>query len=628
MVHGLSGRTVSWGCSLLTGVAALLLLSIGLQDSPSDPFRRGQVLLEAGDTEAALNLWLGVRDSLSAAGAEDPRIATAFVGTVAADPLLERYEEVAASVFYWGFSTSGARQEVRNEILAEGLRTFALTDSLEADRWAQIGRDHPAALARAIKQFWIENDPTPSTIANERLIEHWNRLTYARKNFVYNRSSPYETDDRGVFYVKYGEPDRILRGHLGVNGNDRRLMGLPLEYIMLFDRQPQYEIWRYATLDDGDFTYFLFGNTDGTGPFRAVTGLHEIIPRNARTSPRARHRGVRAQYYLELFYYGDLARMGGPYGQRFTRLSNLWTQSRAPRDGTLEAMSQQHINEDRIQAMNPRPPSWSEIGDAPQSALSAQVARVLEGPDPRLLVVAVSSPRWMPTVEGNAVVNGLTLDGYEARHTAVVRDRGLREITRAGMLPVDGQDHMTLTALNHVAEIDHVTVSVRHEIDYRTGEGAVTVYPGRTHFDIAPPLARPEFGFEVSDLLVGLAPRPEFPLEGSPAPLLPATRFWKEDLMRVYFELYRPLSAPPANGATFDVHLRIRSDPDQGGVPDGRGEATVRVSLESRGSTTQHVFDLDLRNEAPGDLQVILEITDPATGVTQTRVTPVHLLRG
>lgn len=609
------------------GLAALLLLSIGLQDLPSDPFRRGQALLEAGNPEAALNLWLGVRDSLSAVGAEDPRIATAFVGTVAADPQLGRYEEAAASVFYWGFSTRDYRQEVRNEILAEGLRTFALTDSLETDRWAKIGRDHPAALARAIKQFWIENDPTPSTVANERLMEHWTRLTYARQHFVYNRSSPYETDDRGVFYVKYGEPDRILKGHLGVNGSDRRLMGLPLEYIMLFDRQPQYEIWRYAVLDDGDFTYFLFGNTDGTGPFRAVTGLHEIIPRNARTSPRARHRGVRAHYYLELFYYGDLARMGGPFGQRFTQLSNLWTQSRAPRDATLEAMSQRHISEDRIQATSPRPPSWSEIGNAPQSALSAQVARVLEGPEPRLLVLAVSSPRWVPNVEEDAVADGMTLDGYTARHTAIVRDRRLREIARAGMLPVDGQDHMTLTELHHVADVDHITVAVRHDIDYQAGESAFAVYPGRSHFDIAPPLVRPELGFEVSDLLVGLAPRPEFPLEGGPVPLLPATRLWKEDLLRVYFELYRPLSTPPANAAMFDVRLRFRRT-DQGDVPDSRREATVTVSIESRGYATQHFFDLDLRNEAPGDLQVVLEISNPATGVTRTRVTPVHLLPG
>ena len=603
------------------GLATVVLLAVGVQETEQDSFRRGRALLESGNPEAALVLWLRSRDSLSLLGQEDPRIATAFVHTVVAEDL-ERYEDVAADVFYWGFSTDGRSSEARREILSEGERTLALLDSTEADRWIVDGRHDPSTLARRIKQFWIESDPSPTTVANERLIEHWNRIVHAQRSFVYNRTSPYDTDDRGVIYVRYGEPDRILKGHLGVNGSDRRLLDLPYQYIMLYDRQPQYEVWRYATLRQSEFTYFMFGNTEGTGPFRVVTGLHELIPRNAR-SPSARHRGVRAQHYLELFYYGDLARMGGPYGRRFTRLSNLWTQSRFPNDGTLEAVSQRNIADDIGEAARPRPLSWSEIDDTPRSALSAQVARTLEEDRPRLLVLAVSSPRWTPTHDSVFETDSLTLDAYVARHTTIVRDKELREIVRVGLLPTGGQEDMTSAVLHHSAEIAHVTVAANHEIDYESGGGHASAYPGQAHFQIDSPLVRRENGIDVSDLVVGLVPRPEYGLPSGPVPLLPATRFWKEDVLRAYFEVYRASSTPLDDVATFDVQLRldrVRQEERSG------DQATIRVRLDSQGPTGRHFFDLDLRNENPGEIRLVLEITDTATGATLARVTPVQVL--
>ena len=612
-----------------SGLTALIVLAAGAgghngqsNERIQAPFERGQALREAERPEEALRLWLSVRDSLTAAGAEDPRIAVAFVETVAAHAL-EPYEEVAASVFYWGFSGRRYGDEARREILAEGARTFALADSATAERWAEAGRDDPAALALAVKRFWIERDPTPTTMVNERLVEHWSRIAYARNNFVYNRSSPYRTDDRGSFFVKYGEPDRALRGHLGVSGSERRLMGLPEEYMVRFDRQPQYEVWRYATLHPGEFTHFLFGNTEGTGPFRAVTGLHEVIPRNARYSPAARHQSIRAYHYLEYFYYADLARMGGPYGRRFNALSTLWNQSRLPREGTLEAMTQRNIEDDAQAARRPRPSSWSEIDNAPRSALSAQAARILEGDEPRILVLAVSSPRWTPPSDADSIGDGLTLEAYSARHTAIARNGRFDEMIRAGMLPVADAEHMSTVVLRHAPEMRHLSVSARHEVQ-RAGRAAL--YPGSAHFEIGPPLVRDPAGVEISDVIVGIAPRPEYPAGDGPVPLLPASRFWQEDLLRVYFELYRGPDTPAAQEKEFDVRVSLAPAPDGMGREDPR--AAVRVGLKSEGPTGRHFFDLDLRNERPGRFQVLLEVTDPETGATRTRMAPVELLEG
>ena len=584
-------------------------------------------MIDAGDVEGGLVLWIDARDSLTAAGAHDPRIGTYFIEAVA-EHGLGRLTETATEMFFWGMSARGPfRDEIRDEILAEGRRTFALVDSVSADYLIRAGQEDPESLALEIKRFWIERDPTPTTPVNERLVEHWQRIVHARRNYVYNYSSPYRTDDRGVFYVKYGTPDRITKGHLGINSAERRSAGISDEDWARFDRQPQYEIWRYARPYERDFYYYLFGNVEGVGRFQLVEGLHRLLPSNARVY---KHNDIRFQYFLERFYYADLARMGGPYGLRLGELERLWNGSREPSEGFLEAASQQFIEDDRWLAREPRPTTASEMDDAPRSALSAQAARILADDEPRILVLAVSSPIWRPRVERGSLGDSVVLASFVARHTVVIRDRRMEEMVRAGMLPADGQEDISSMVLRHPGSIGHLSVTAEHRVEEEGTDddnSAVGVLPGHRHFLVGTPLRRGETELEVSDLIVGLAPRPELSLEGVPVPLLPATRFWRKDLMRVYFEIYQPTSASEGETGEFDVRISIQRV--SGPVFPGQaiqGRAVVTVTLESASPDEEHFFDLDLRNERPGDLRLVLEITDKATGATRTRMTPVTLL--
>lgn len=58
------------------------------------------------------------------------------------------------------------------------------------------------------KRFWLVRDLTPATEVNERLVEHYQRLNYARK--YYSSIDWRGYDDRGRIYIKYGEPDEIV----------------------------------------------------------------------------------------------------------------------------------------------------------------------------------------------------------------------------------------------------------------------------------------------------------------------------------------------------------------------------------------------------------------------------------
>ena len=55
-----------------------------------------------------------------------------------------------------------------------------------------------------VKKFWADQDPDLTTAANERLLEHYRRVSFAMQNFSEGRQ-PW--DQRGEVYIRFGEPD-------------------------------------------------------------------------------------------------------------------------------------------------------------------------------------------------------------------------------------------------------------------------------------------------------------------------------------------------------------------------------------------------------------------------------------
>ena len=79
------------------------------------------------------------------------------------------------------------------------LSHVAPPDELEA--WESASESDREVLWRT---FWSERDANPATIENERLVEHYRRVMYARIHFS-EKQYPY--DRRGEIYVRYGEPE-------------------------------------------------------------------------------------------------------------------------------------------------------------------------------------------------------------------------------------------------------------------------------------------------------------------------------------------------------------------------------------------------------------------------------------
>ncbi|MGK7369188.1 MAG: GWxTD domain-containing protein, partial [Candidatus Halalkalibacterium sp. M3_1C_030] len=159
---------------------------------------------------------------------------------------------------------------------------------------------------KELTNFWNSLDPTPLTEYNERLIEHWQRIIYARNHFM--KANSEELDDRADVYIKYGKPyytkdgqltyapsfvTRILKegiqtpsfasaDQLAITSTQR--MNLE-NRIRQYHEYPRYEVWIYRDLNkEVQNTVFMFGTRSGTSSFRRIQSVDDFIPSGAYRS--------------------------------------------------------------------------------------------------------------------------------------------------------------------------------------------------------------------------------------------------------------------------------------------------------------------------------------------------------
>jgi GWxTD domain-containing protein len=121
---------------------------------------------------------------------------------------------------------------------------------------SDLDRLKGAERAAYLHRFWTDRDHLELRPEGERLREHYRRLLFARIHFpltisrrFYGRLDAYrsgntEVDDRGIIYIRQGEPAERLRP-------------------FVFGVMPN-ESWRYAR-SDGDLLFHFSGGYDGNG---------------------------------------------------------------------------------------------------------------------------------------------------------------------------------------------------------------------------------------------------------------------------------------------------------------------------------------------------------------------------
>ena len=121
--------------------------------------------------------------------------------------------------------------------------------------------------AAYLRRFWSERDHIELRPEGERLREHYRRLFYARKNFFLTslnrhydiveryRSGSRDFDDRGVIYIRHGEPSsRATYAAPGLDPN---------------------ESWRYSR-PEGDLIFHFMARED-VQDFKLVESLFDVL---------------------------------------------------------------------------------------------------------------------------------------------------------------------------------------------------------------------------------------------------------------------------------------------------------------------------------------------------------------
>lgn len=252
--------------------------------------QRGLKLEQSGKYSRALDLW---EQAMTKLKTPSLAIGREYIRLVTEHQLKSRYK-TASSMYRWGLSAKSV--ESTRKVLSQELKMLApLTDKKIYKRWQRLLESNSSQLLEQLHLFWKSQDPTPTTSYNERLLEHWERIAYAREHFDRSTVSVYNTDIRGISWVQYGQPDREYQGNLHlssarvstlINTLDPNLAEVQknalLAATLSLHMSPGYEIWIYRspTKEMENNLVILFGDTPN-GNFQRLNTLEDFIPSRA-----------------------------------------------------------------------------------------------------------------------------------------------------------------------------------------------------------------------------------------------------------------------------------------------------------------------------------------------------------
>ena len=254
--HGLvdlAGTALRQRVNIKLDVALQALRRAAATEAATHPpvlLARGRVEREVGDGDSALAAFQGYLER------GDNR-ALGLLETARTRFLLGRFDGVEP--YYEGAALD-------DSIAVAGYRADLATIATDSVL-GEFDRNSGQRRADYLRQFWGERDRVELRGDGERLREHYRRLFYARRNFYLTsvnrqydiveryRSGSRDFDDRGVIYIRHGEP------------TSRATYAAP-------SLEPN-ESWRYAR-PEGDLIFHFVARQD-VQDFRLVESLFDVL---------------------------------------------------------------------------------------------------------------------------------------------------------------------------------------------------------------------------------------------------------------------------------------------------------------------------------------------------------------
>lgn len=164
----------------------------------------------------------------------------------------------------------------KNAVTQEVHRMIPIIPDSLKERWPKYLSNKNPKIFTEIIRFWQTHDPFVSTKLNERLIEHWKRINYARDHYKTGSKSKTVNnfDDRGLYHVKYGPPNSKTTTNITLGTffrpSDNSFITQLSDPINL-----QVRIWNYSL--NGEEVIFVFGENCGFEGFGVCEGLLELV---------------------------------------------------------------------------------------------------------------------------------------------------------------------------------------------------------------------------------------------------------------------------------------------------------------------------------------------------------------
>lgn len=317
-------------------------------------YEKGLQKLSNGDVNGALQIWYQAK--LGESTQESVAVGIHFSEVVVREKKQDFYEP-ATEMYYWALEN--ASQRVWNEDLAKYVfdSTVPTIEKEFVESFKKAFKNKNPAFFSLIKQYWISQDPTLSSLANERLLEQIFRVIQIKETFTNpddNRLFTFIGGDRSQLFLKYGPPSRrvINRFDLDVpqlsawaedlynnqtfGSAEAFLSGDPesiadrqftkakrirwlTDLSKTFFNHPQYEIWLYKSLSEPgeEEKMFMFGKSTEDADFRQLNAIEDMVP-NAAYRSREQLTGIRfltPGILLQLMYYEQLAALHSYFGR-------------------------------------------------------------------------------------------------------------------------------------------------------------------------------------------------------------------------------------------------------------------------------------------------------------------------
>jgi GWxTD domain-containing protein len=478
-----------------------------------------------------------------------------------------------------------------------------------------------------IKQYWSAYNPNPLLPQNDRLLNHVVRVKYARETF--SIPVPPYIDDRGKYYIMYGEP--ALR-YTDPGGIRRIALFSPGAYEWISNRYynfkngpdqkysvPPNESWSYENVAPDFVVHFVLRGRQ----YEEVQSLSEILPTRRRAhmawqwSDLIKHRASispllsRAAADIELFESELLmaSDVDIATGNRITKGS-----AHTKMIKTLEKG-----DEDLFRAKQHLPPTSYKPIDAKNKLIFYFDTAQFRGKEGR---TRIDVDFFVPLKKNFVIeLDSLVTDTLQLEMSAMLRDRYFRPVARQDAFRV------TYTQLSARYNYPFIVERLTFDVLPQKSELAVQV-KNRKSDDIGfAKSAYPIVDFSGKDLMLSdlqfyteitndeqKSILPVFEIQGIPLLPYPEPTLRKSGPLLCYFEIYN-LRSSGITGA-FEVSYKVATSTEGQGLfkkfsrlLSKSKESAISLSLSRPvdEDTAQELIAIDLSSLETG--RYILEIT-------------------